>query len=61
MSALILGMPSTCNLRASSGSAGLGGTLALVIGALAPWVLLIGLHGALPEMAAGCMAGPLPL
>ena len=50
-----------CTLPASSGPAGLRATLALLVGALAPWVLLISLHGVLPGTAAGCLAGPLPV
>ena len=61
MSALILEVPPVCILPASSGSAGLRATLALLIGALAPWVLLISLQGVLPGIAAGCLAGPLPV
>ena len=34
---------------------------ALLIGALAPWVLLISLQGVLPGIAAGCLAGALPV
>ena len=61
MSALILEVPSVCSLPASSGPVGLPATLALLLGALAPWVLLISLQGVLPGIAAGCLAGPLPV
>ena len=61
MSALILEVPSVCTLPAGSGPVGLRATLALLIGALAPWVLLISLHGILPGIASGCLAGPLPV
>jgi hypothetical protein len=34
--------------------------LALLAGALAPWLLLVGLQGVLHTAAAACLAGPFP-
>jgi hypothetical protein len=34
---------------------------AAILGALAPWLLLIGAHGGLARSAATCLAGPLPV
>jgi len=34
--------------------------LALIAGALAPWLLLVGLHGVLHRAASACIAGQFP-
>lgn len=33
---------------------------ALLVGALAPWLLLVGLQGILVKAATACLAGPFP-
>ena len=35
--------------------------VAAMLGALAPWLLLVGAHGGLARSAATCLAGPLPV
>lgn len=45
---------------ATAARSALRSRLALIVGALTPWLLLVGMQGVLHQAAAACIAGPFP-
>lgn len=60
MSALSLALRSPAHAAGSTARTWAAAAAATLAGALAPWLLLVGLHGTLLKEAASCLAGAAP-